>query len=1295
MHKLPFVSIFLCLTVFLQGVFGEEKTTPAAGPVVRFHCLNGPALSPESAAGFEKYYAGDLDFAEKLFAEARKKNPAEAAAWFGLHGCAWLRGLAAESRRCLFQALRVSAGDPWSELYLYAAETDATYASDDKEYVELLTSVSADQAFSPYLRDRAREQLADWFDRRGLWEEAASLWAASARLTDWALIGPFDNRDKSGFDVQYGPEKELDFDGVETGRNRKVRWFRPEVAPCDGRFPLEEIFDPPKHSLAYAVIFVKSESAAWAVLQVGYAGALKAFFNDVEVLCRPGYHEFYAAKDAVPIYLQAGWNKLLIKSAAYETPRWGFSARIAKPEGGVFPQLTFSSQKEAAAEYKLAKQHYIAPLIEPEKVELGLSARLREEARRLPNDAVIRAYCGRLLQHTRWGDAEDASHSEYFEKAAELAPRSPAFAAYVASGVKDANTRRQAAERLMRDFPDLTEGWNMGAAQAWAARMHARAEDYAEEALRRFSLERLPEAGEVMVRLLSVRDKRAEAERLAKKLVAAFPFLPGVWFAAEETQPSKSASRKILERALEYCGGEAVVFEQWLGVLNELGRELEVAERRLRLLKRHPASPVRAMAAAEALRRIGKADAAAKVTFEARRVAPEQPELLDLAGRLSVRLGDTAQAAELWREALRVRPNMPQLRDRLNSLVSQGGVDRSFFEAYDVALKDLPPLDEKKYARDYRVTLLNQGVVRVNPNGTAQKMVHVIAKVLRPEGVKALRRHAIYYDQMRQTLDILRAVVISPDGRETARAFIQDRSVSSGFGPGTMIYDEYHLREVFFRDLEPGSIIDLQYVLRDAGENIYGDYFADVFFFGDDQPTVRSQYVLDVPKSRTFKMRAFRAAVPLSRPPGKDPEREALSWELRDLPGLETEGGMPPLQDILPFVQITSKATWHEVGRWYWALARDQLKGDDALRSKVAELTDGLETDTEKLRAIHDWVIREIRYLGIEFGRNGYQPHRVETTLKALYGDCKDTAALMVAMLREAGIEARMVLLRTVPQGRVEPDCLPAPNLFNHCIAYVPDADGREYWIDGTTDYHALGEVPYADEGAQVLVVEENGGRFMTIPTSSAAQNRVARDVRISLEKDADPGVFVREVCTGQFGPFYRTMAATPGQYKRRLTEIASRRFPGSVIQRIDHAAADAPGDMWTEIEFTAPQLLSGGARKTVPACWEPLELVSRYAQREQRSMPLELWFQRSNLLKLTCTLGAKLKAAELPREVELKESFARYVRRVEKNDLEVRVTEEFALLQQRIAVADYPKFRAFCAQVDALQEEKIILEDK
>ena len=53
---------------------------------------------------------------------------------------------------------------------------------------------------------------------------------------------------------------------------------------------------------------------------------------------------------------------------------------------------------------------------------------------------------------------------------------------------------------------------------------------------------------------------------------------------------------------------------------------------------------------------------------------------------------------------------------------------------------------------------------------------------------------------------------------------------------------------------------------------------------------------------------------------------------------------------------------------------------------------------------------------------------------------------------------------------------MPAPNLYNHCIAYVPDVDGRDYWIDGTTDYHQLGEVPYADQGAQVLVVGPDGG---------------------------------------------------------------------------------------------------------------------------------------------------------------------------------------------------------------------------
>src|SRR4051794_21359556 len=105
-------------------------------------------------------------------------------------------------------------------------------------------------------------------------------------------------------------------------------------------------------------------------------------------------------------------------------------------------------------------------------------------------------------------------------------------------------------------------------------------------------------------------------------------------------------------------------------------------------------------------------------------------------------------------------------------------------------------------------------------------------------------------------------------------------------------------------------------------------------------------------------------------------------------------------------------------------------------------------------------------------------------------------------MLKELGIDSRLVLLRTANAGPVPHDSLPMPNLFNHCIAYIPSVGGRDYFIDGTADYLRLGEVPAMDRTAQVLVVEPNGGKFVQIPADKPEDNLFEQRFNVAVAAD-------------------------------------------------------------------------------------------------------------------------------------------------------------------------------------------------
>src|SRR5690606_29154177 len=88
---------------------------------------------------------------------------------------------------------------------------------------------------------------------------------------------------------------------------------------------------------------------------------------------------------------------------------------------------------------------------------------------------------------------------------------------------------------------------------------------------------------------------------------------------------------------------------------------------------------------------------------------------------------------------------------------------------------------------------------------------------------------------------------------------------------------------------------------------------------------------------------------------------------------------------------------------------------DESVSAGGAEaLLEGIPEDLSKKElaaALKLVVDRQIRYTGIEFGDASYIPRSPAETMQRRFGDCKDTAALMVSLLRARGVDATIALL--------------------------------------------------------------------------------------------------------------------------------------------------------------------------------------------------------------------------------------------------------------------------------------------
>src|SRR5262249_43405311 len=255
---------------------------------------------------------------------------------------------------------------------------------------------------------------------------------------------------------------------------------------------------------------------------------------------------------------------------------------------------------------------------------------------------------------------------------------------------------------------------------------------------------------------------------------------------------------------------------------------------------------------------------------------------------------------------------------------------------------------------------------------------------------------------------------------------------------------------------------------------------------------------------------------------------------IRRLPGATVppaaaEPVMPAWAEVLPHVHVSTFKSWDAVGAWYWGIARDQFDVDDEVRKKVKEITKGLKDDAAKVKAIYRYAT-ETRYVALEFGLSGIRPRRCAQTLARGWGDCKDKATLIVTMLREIGIPATIVLVRTGMRGNIEPEPASlAP--FDHAIAYVPSLD---LYLDGTAEHSGSSELPVMDRGAVAVQINEGKPKLVRLPQPPPEASITKRKIDLVLAPDGVAQVNLDVSVSGAYAPEWRQRYLAEGTRRER-----------------------------------------------------------------------------------------------------------------------------------------------------------------
>ena len=131
------------------------------------------------------------------------------------------------------------------------------------------------------------------------------------------------------------------------------------------------------------------------------------------------------------------------------------------------------------------------------------------------------------------------------------------------------------------------------------------------------------------------------------------------------------------------------------------------------------------------------------------------------------------------------------------------------------------------------------------------------------------------------------------------------------------------------------------------------------------------------------------------------------------IPAAESLPGDPPASQWMAAVAVSSLPSWDEFAVWFRRIAQGSDLIDDTVRKTAGELGNGATDRVDRIRRSFEFV-SALRYVAIECGVHGFRPRTPAQVLANRYGDCKDKANLLVALLRCQNIPGEISCCSTV-----------------------------------------------------------------------------------------------------------------------------------------------------------------------------------------------------------------------------------------------------------------------------------------
>lgn len=1219
--------------------------------------------------GWDAFNSNKRKEAIQLFQKAADDADTKADANLALCLLYWSEDKTDEGFKSFLEFFNASP-DPYP--YIYALwSAPVVFNGDEKkkdDRLELLKRLIIDPKANGTIQAMAHAQLGKHYEAIGDFKKANAEYSQIGAITGWQVLGTFDNTSGSGFNKDFRVLANPEPDAIFKNKvDADISWFTPPYERSDRWFDFDFYMDI-TNSIMYAQTYLKSDDKQEVYFKSGNSGSLKIWVNDKLVTNIPDERNCDLDIYTNNVMLNKGYNRVVVQVGESESGRANFMIRATDKDGHPVKGLSTTTDLQL---YKPADVYAVNSFTL--FAEDFFQNKIKTEPDNLINHLLLSDV---YLRNDKVYEARKA-----LKKARQLAPDNT----FIGTRLLEAYMRDNDVTDVTKEYEKIksNDPESVYALKGFIEEARQK-ENYDEE-------EKLMEKyksiyGEdeytdlLSLNISASRNKYEEIVSASKVLYAKYPDnleLMNLAYTIERNSSKDLAKADIILKDFLKNDYSDKVMTTLAGNYFDLGNKKEGFEIYNKRIENYPYSVGYYSELCDVYFGSQDYENALKWAKKTLEFAPYVGSYWYKAGTIYEAMNKPDDAKDAFKKSIYYTPTNYEARKQLRKLEGKKDMFENFQKTDVAALyKNAPKAED--YPDDNSIVLLNEIQKVVYPEGASEERSEMLVKVFNQNGIDTWKQYGIAYNHYRQRLIIDKAEVLKKDGNK----------VQAEKNEGVLV----------FTNLETGDAIHVSYRLEEYNTGKLANQFWEQFNFNTEYPVKLGRYSLLFPANEKFQSQVLHSDI---KPAVTDVEdMKMYVWEAKDQPAIKLEPFMPALSDIGEILDISTIPDWKYVSNWYSDLSSNLAKTDFEIKETVATLFDGKKglSDLQKAKAIYQFIEENVSYSNVPFMHGPIIPQKASRTLSTKLGDCKDVSTLFVAMCKEAGLKANLVLVDTKDNG-IQHLNLPSID-FDHCVAQLI-AGGKKYYVELTDQKLSFGTIPTVDLNSNVLFIPRDGDTAAAQLGKFNSPNRTINGIvrESELKFDSNDAILTRKnIKLGMFAAQMRSDYDNQGKDKQEkmITQaLASDLTTPTKLLSMNLGDLKALSDTAVyDYSFKIKNHLTEVVGiKIFRIPWSEGVRSLDFLSLDTRKYPFLLWaYNASELSKETIEIdipkGKTL--AEQPKSITLTCSAADYTLTCTPSPGKLKVVREMKFKKDAIPSAEYVQFKDFYNKVAEADSKQI-----